>query len=96
MICLSCYRLRKQVVEPVIGQIKSALGFTRFLLRGLENVRHEWALVCMASNLRKLAAASSFARLGSCARRSIAAQATLGSGTGAGTEETSPLMGTRS
>ena len=54
----SRYRLRKQVVEPVIGQIKSALGFTRFLLRGLEKVRHEWALVCMASNLRKLAAAS--------------------------------------
>lgn len=54
----SRYRLRKHVVEPVIGQIKSALGFTRFLLRGLEKVRHEWALVCMASNLRKLAAAS--------------------------------------
>ena len=54
----SRYRLRKQVVEPVIGQIKSALGFTHFLLRGLENVRHEWALVYMASNLRKLAAAS--------------------------------------
>jgi transposase len=54
----SRYRLRKQVVEPVIGQIKSALGFTRFLLRGLDKVRHEWALVCMASNLRKLAASS--------------------------------------
>ena len=54
----SRYRLRKSVVEPVIGQIKAALGFTRFLLRGLEKVRHEWGLVCMASNLRKLAAAS--------------------------------------
>jgi hypothetical protein len=54
----SRYRLRKQVVEPVIGQIKSALGFTGFLLRGLEKVRHGWALVCMASNLRKLATAS--------------------------------------
>lgn len=54
----SRYRLRKQVVEPVIGQIKSVLGFTRFLLRGLEKVRHEWGLVCLASNLRKLAAAS--------------------------------------
>jgi transposase len=54
----SRYRLRKYVVEPVIGQIKSALGFTRFLLRGLEKVRHEWGLLCTASNLRKLAAAS--------------------------------------
>ena len=54
----SRYRLRKHVVEPVIGQIKAALGFTRFLLRGLDQVRHEWGLVCMASNLRKLAAAS--------------------------------------
>jgi len=54
----SRYRLRKSVVEPVIGQIKPALGFTRFLLRGLDKVRHEWGLVCMAINLRKLAAAS--------------------------------------
>lgn len=54
----SRYRLRKHVVEPVIGQIKAALGFTRFLLRGLVKVRHEWGLVCMAINLRKLAAAT--------------------------------------
>lgn len=54
----SRYRLRKYVAEPVIGQIKSAMGFERFLLRGLEKVRHEWGLVCLASNLRKLAALS--------------------------------------
>jgi Transposase DDE domain len=29
------YRLRKQVVEPVFGQIKQARGFRQFLLRGL-------------------------------------------------------------
>lgn len=28
----SRYRLRKQVVEPVFGQIKQASGFRRFLL----------------------------------------------------------------
>ena len=50
----SRYRLRKQIVEPVFGQIKSALGFARLLLRGVVNVAHEWALVCMAHNLRKL------------------------------------------
>ena len=50
----SRYRLRKQVVEPVFGQIKSALGFARMLLRGVFNCAHEWALVCTAHNLRKL------------------------------------------
>src|SRR3977135_2945047 len=36
------YRLRKQVVEPVFGQIKQARGFRQFLLRGVEKVRAEW------------------------------------------------------
>src|ERR671910_151449 len=35
----SRYRLRKQVVEPVFGQIKGARGFWQFLLRGLEKVK---------------------------------------------------------
>jgi transposase len=51
----SPYRLRKQVVEPVFGQIKQARGFRQFLLRGVEKVRCEWALVCTAHNLLKLA-----------------------------------------
>lgn len=55
----SRYRLRKQVVEPVFGQIKYARGFRQFLLRGLEKVRGEWSLVCTAHNLLKLAAARS-------------------------------------
>jgi transposase len=50
------YRLRKQLPEPVFGQIKQARGFRQFLLRGVENVRAEWALVCTAHNLLKLAA----------------------------------------
>lgn len=53
----SRYRLRKQVVEPVFGQIKAARGFRQLLLRGLEKVKHEWALVCTAHNLTKLAKA---------------------------------------
>src|SRR3954452_11970743 len=40
----SRYRLRKQVVEPVFGQIKHARGFRQFLLRGLDQVRGEWAM----------------------------------------------------
>ena len=51
----SRYRLRKQVVEPVFGQIKQARGFRQFLLRGLDQVRAEWAMVCTAHNLLKLA-----------------------------------------
>lgn len=50
----SRYRLRKQVVEPVFGQIKGARGFRQFLLRGLARVKHEWAMICTAHNLLKL------------------------------------------
>lgn len=53
----SSYRLRKQVVEPVFGQIKQARGFRQFLLRRLDQVRGEWAMVCTAHNLLKLAKA---------------------------------------
>jgi transposase len=49
------YRLRKQIVEAVFGQIKQARGFRQFLLRGLENVAAEWAIICTAHNLVKLA-----------------------------------------
>lgn len=52
----SRYRLRKQTVEPVFGQIKAARGLRQFLTRGLEKVRAEWGLECTAHNLLKLAA----------------------------------------
>jgi transposase len=48
------YSKRKQIVEPVFGQIKEARGFRRFLLRGLENVTCEWDIVCLTHNLLKL------------------------------------------
>ena len=51
----SPYRLRKQLPEPVFGQIKQARGFRQFLLRGVEKVAHEWGLVCLAHNILKLA-----------------------------------------
>ncbi|HWS08518.1 MAG TPA: IS1182 family transposase [Xanthobacteraceae bacterium] len=54
----SRYRLRKQIVEPVFGQIKQARGFRQFLLRGIEKARAEWALICTAHNLAKLARAA--------------------------------------
>lgn len=54
----SRYRLRKQIVEPVFGQIKQARGFRQFLLRGIEKVSAEWAMICTAHNLTKLATAA--------------------------------------
>jgi transposase len=48
------YSRRKVIAEPPIGQIKFAQGFRRFLLRGLEKVRREFAFVCTAHNLLKL------------------------------------------
>jgi transposase len=48
------YKMRKAIVEPVFGQIKEQRSFRRFSLRGKQNVRREWRLVCAASNLLKL------------------------------------------
>ena len=48
------YKRRKCTVEPVFGIIKNVLGFTRFSLRGLENVKLEWLLVTLAYNCKRL------------------------------------------
>jgi hypothetical protein len=50
------YALRKQTVEPVFGIIKSVLGFRQFSLRGLAKVTGEWSLVCLAWNIKRMAA----------------------------------------
>ena len=48
------YKPRKETVEPVIGIIKSAMGFRQFLLRGKAKVSLEWSLVTLAYNMRRL------------------------------------------
>lgn len=48
------YRKRKHTVEPVFGIIKNVLGFTRFFLRGIENIETEWRLVTLAYNCKRL------------------------------------------
>lgn len=53
----SRYRLRKQSVEPVFGQIKECRGFRQLLHRGLERAKAEWIMLCTAHNLLKLVAA---------------------------------------
>jgi hypothetical protein len=49
-----CYGLRKELPEPVFGQIKHVRGFDHFLLRGLDQVNCEWKVICTGHNLLKL------------------------------------------
>jgi transposase len=48
------YAKRKVTIEPVFGQIKEAMGFRRFSLRGKTEVTAEWHLVCAVHDLAKL------------------------------------------
>lgn len=48
------YKMRKAIVEPVFGQIKSARGIRAFLLRGIDKACAEWKLICATHNLLKL------------------------------------------
>lgn len=47
------YKKRKQSVETVFGIIKSAMGFRRFHLRGLQKAATEWTLIALAYNCRR-------------------------------------------
>lgn len=48
------YAKRKEISEPVFGQIKQVRGFRQFLLRGFRKVSGEWDLICLGHNLLKL------------------------------------------
>ena len=50
------YGLRKQTVEPVFGIIKHVMKFRQFMVRGLKQVGHEWNLVALAWNLKRMMA----------------------------------------
>jgi transposase len=52
--CQALMRQRSGLIEPVFATIKQAMGFRRWTVRGLDNVRTQWALLCTAHNLRKL------------------------------------------
>ena len=62
------YAKRKSTVETVFGIVKSAMRFRAFLLRGLEKVSGEWALVCTAYNFKHL-----YALVAACQNRAIVA-----------------------
>jgi transposase len=47
-------RQRKAIVEPVFARVKQAMGFRRWTVRGLENVRTQGALLGAVLNLKKM------------------------------------------
>jgi len=51
------YGLRKELSEPVFGQIKQARGFRQFLMRGKKKAKGEWCFICTGHNVLKLFAA---------------------------------------
>ncbi len=48
------YKMRKAIVEPVFGQLKTVRGLRQFLMRGLAAARGEFALMALTHNLLKL------------------------------------------
>ena len=50
------YTKRKWLSEAPNGWIKEVLGFRRFSVRGARKVRGEWHLVCLALNIKRMAA----------------------------------------
>jgi len=48
------YMLRQCLIEPVFGHLKYNIGYTHFLLRGIEKVNGEFKLMCIGWNLKKM------------------------------------------
>jgi len=48
------YKRRREKIELVFGHIKSNLGVSRFMLRGLKGVRAEISLLSLCFNLRRM------------------------------------------
>lgn len=58
------YKLRKQTVEPVFGNIKAGLRDRQFLLRGREKVSREWRLPGVSCNCKRLVTLKNLAPVG--------------------------------
>lgn len=48
------YKKRLHPIEALFAQLKYNLGYTQFLLRGLDKVKAEFTLMCLTHNLRKM------------------------------------------
>jgi transposase len=63
------YRRRMAIAEPVYAELRERLGLRRFRRRGLIAVQAEFALYCIAFNLKKTLAGGSVAFIWVIARR---------------------------
>lgn len=57
------FKLRKTLAEHPFGTIKRSLGYTHFLLKGLEKVRTEWSLITLVYNIKRVLNLVSFKEL---------------------------------
>ena len=57
------FKLRKQLAEHPFGTIKRTMGYTHFLMKGLEKVRTEWSLITLTYNLKRVLNLVSFQKL---------------------------------
>jgi len=57
------FKLRKTLAEHPFGTIKRSMGYTHFILKGLEKVRTEWSLITLAYNLKRVLNLVSFEKL---------------------------------
>lgn len=48
------YKQRKAIVEHPFGTLKRSMGFTYFLLQGLEKVNTEFKLICSCYNIKRI------------------------------------------
>ena len=48
------YKRRGATIEKVFGTIKWAMGAENLLMKGLENAKGEWSLLCVCYNLKRL------------------------------------------
>jgi len=48
------YKLRQQIVEPVLGDIKENKGVRGFITRGIHTVKAEFNIICAAMNVKRI------------------------------------------
>ncbi len=51
---VALYKQRQMIVEHPFGTIKRAMGYTHFLLRGIEKVRGKAVMHCLMYNLKRV------------------------------------------
>jgi transposase len=52
--CVALIKKRKEIVEHPFGTLKRTMGFTYFLLRGMDNVKAEFSFMCFIYDLKRI------------------------------------------